>query len=157
MISANWRPTPSPSPQNCKQIRVAFRYSRAQINGLQLRVQTTWPGGSQDTTLTLPGSYYLSSDYFVFYKEINLPSRTSERPDFKISVVDAGVNKGINNCFVDNLRIAFLGNTHPGFAPAPRYDEFPELFTGLSYCKRALRAHLPKLIMEKRTCIGGRQ
>ncbi|MBX7176648.1 MAG: FG-GAP-like repeat-containing protein, partial [Saprospiraceae bacterium] len=127
-----------PVPSGTMRAKIAFRYSKAQVKGLQFKVHVEWNGGHKDSTLILDGSYLIDPDYKLYFDEINIPNNLSSI-SYSIAVINAGTNTKVNSFYIDNLQIACYSNKDNNITPITSTNATDETLIGKMYCNRILK------------------
>lgn len=128
-----------PVPSATTRAKIAFRYSKAQIKGLQFKVHIEWSGGHKDSTIVLDGSYLIDPDYELYFDEINIPNNLSTI-SVSIAVVNSGTNTKVNSFYIDNLQIACYANKNNSRStPSTNTNADDKTLVGKMYCNRVLK------------------
>lgn len=132
-------------PPGAEKVMVSFRYSNAMIDGMTLSALGIFDDQQgRSSELDLGSSYYVELDYSSFLETYPVPS-DAHAFVFVLSVEDEEGGKGVNECFIDDFTVDFIGDPSSTDNPPEPVDLTDPLLIGQLYHARTFDINYTEL------------
>lgn len=132
-------------PAGTDEVEVAFRYSNAMIEGMQLEVISVFNSIPQNATILSPdASFYEGLQYESFAHAYPVPSN-ARNFQLVVGVSDQEGGKGVNECFLDDFTISFITRRQGAGQQTGPVDVTDPLLVGAEYHARMFDVNFEEL------------